>query len=139
MAGRGCTITVKFLGGTSSHGQVEDISLPVALHSPLIVLKDQLHSLVSISPSDQVLILCDLTDPERNSDVLLIGRDNLSLKDCGIRHGSILTLHALGMSAEKQQKMMNSAFEAKVSDEEDSLIPVHSLETAVSAADANHR
>jgi hypothetical protein len=138
MAGRGCTITIKFLGGSTSQGRVEDISLPVALHSPLMVLKEQLHSLVLIAPNDQVLILCDLTDPERNSDVLLIGRDHLPLKDCGIRHGSVLTLHALGMSAEKQQKMMASAFEAQLMEDQSS-IPIYVLETAISAAEANHR
>lgn len=41
MSGRGVTITIKVLGGTSGKG-TEDMSLPVALHSPLEVLKEQL-------------------------------------------------------------------------------------------------
>jgi hypothetical protein len=36
-------------------------------------LKEQLHSLTGIPIADQVLILCDLSDPERNSDRLLQG------------------------------------------------------------------
>ncbi len=138
MAGRGCTITIKFLCGSANHGLVEDISLPVALHSPLMVLKEQLHMLVSIAPNDQVLILCDLEDPERNSDILLIGRDNLSLRDCGIEHGSILTLHALGMSAESQQKLLSAAFDSPV-DPLDDDSPSRTLDTVITAAEANHR
>lgn len=134
MAGRGCTITIKLL---DSSGGVEDISLPVALHSPLLVLKQELAEFVSIRPSDQVLILCDLSDPDRNSDVLLTGRDEFTLLECGLKNGnkqaclqnlprnlgftctllnthilflgSILTLHALGMSAEARQAISKAA------------------------------
>ena len=38
MAGRGCTINVQLLDG-SRDGGVEEISLPVALHSPLEVVQ----------------------------------------------------------------------------------------------------
>ena len=86
MAGRGCTITIKLLGSLGP-GSVEDISLPVALHSPLIVLKQELAEFVAIRPADQVLILCDLSDPDRNSDVLLTGRDDFTLSECGVRNG----------------------------------------------------
>eukprot|EP01031_Cornospumella_fuschlensis_P033452 gene33452-40470_t len=108
MAGRGCTITIKLLGSLGP-GSVEDISLPVALHSPLIVLKQELAEFVAIRPADQVLILCDLSDPDRNSDVLLTGRDDFTLSECGVRNGSILTLHALGMSAEMRQAISKVA------------------------------
>lgn len=104
MAGRGCTITIKVLGGAADHDQNDDISLPVALHSPLHVLKEELEGIIAIQPHDQVLILCDLSDPDRNSDVLLAGRDDMTLLECGIRNGSVLTLHALGMPAEIRQR-----------------------------------
>jgi hypothetical protein len=65
--------------------------------SPLHVLKDHLHDLTGITPPAQVLILCDLTDPDRNRDVVLTGRDFDSLFDCGIQDGSFLTLHPLGL------------------------------------------
>ncbi len=143
MAGRGCTILIKLLGGANGVGETEDISLPVALHSPLIVLKEQLQTVVSIAPVDQVLILCDLTDPERNSDVLLTGRDHVALVDCGIQNGSVLTLHALGLSAERKQKMMLEAFSSNIKDSPaNNCMPerqVFSLDTPISAAQANHR
>lgn len=137
MAGRGCTITIKLLGGASGEGETEDITLPVALHSPLDVLKDQLHQLVQIQPADQVLILLDLDDPDRNSDVLLTGRDFQSLREIGIRNGSILSLHALGMSAEKQQLMMKEVLSG--GSEQKDLEVIHTLDTRVSAAEADHR
>eukprot|EP01039_Chlorochromonas_danica_P009872 gene9872-10918_t len=128
MAGRGCTITIKLLRGSSSSSSSttnnntntttstnttstssEDLSLPVALHSPLFVLKEELATIVSIPTHLQVLILCDLTDRDRNSDILLAGRDHQSLQECGIRHGSVLTLHPLGMSAELRFNMTQQA------------------------------
>lgn len=139
MAGRGCSITIKVLGGTTGNGgQVEDLSLPVALHSPLHVLKAQLMDIVGIPTVAQVLILCDLTDPDRNSDVLLTGRDSLSLHNCGIRPGSVLTLHALGISAEMQQRMAREALNDSrqcVSDD----LPLYTLSTPITAAEADHR
>lgn len=104
MAGRGCTITVTVLGGGPTSADNYDISLPVALHSPLEVLKDQLGDLVNIPPQDQMLILLDPSDPDGNSDVLLSGREYMSLRQCGLQNGSTLTLHALGVSAERQQR-----------------------------------
>lgn len=139
MAGRGCTIVIKVLGGSTGNGQTEDLSLPVALHSPLSVLKDQLESTVGIPVRDQVLILCDLTDPERNSDVLLFGRDFLPLRDCGIRNGSVLTLHALGMSAEQKQKMTQESLAAENSKAQaGEEVEIFTLDTAITAAQANH-
>lgn len=138
MANRGCTIVVKLLGGTSGHGETEDISLPVAYHSPLQVLKEQLASLVGINPTDQVLILCDLSDPERNSDKLLTGSEFLSIGDCGIQNGSILTLHALGMSAERKQQITKEALREKKPEEFYSE-PIQTLTTEVTPALANHR
>jgi hypothetical protein len=108
MAGRGVTIRIQVLRGAETH----EISLPVALHSPLEVLRDQLESLTNIHLHDQVLILCNLSDAERNSDVLLSGRDHMSLRDCGIRNNSVLTLHALGQQAQNGMSMeaiVNSA------------------------------
>lgn len=136
MAGRGCTITVKLLGNGNSSDNPEEMSLPVALHSPLEVLKGQLSEITGIPPADQVLILCDLSDPDRNSDILLAGRDHMSLVQCGIRNGSVLTLHPLGMSAEQKQKMLKEAFSEKKMEVYDR--PVYSLDTYIKPADADH-
>lgn len=136
MAGRGCTIVIKVLGG--ANGEIENLSLPVALHSPLEVLKDQLHAVIGIAPNEQVLILCDLSDPERNSDVLLTGRDFMSLRDCNIRNGSVLTLHASSLSAERKQKLLHDEILAHEAAHVSSK-PVYSLDTPITAAEANHR
>jgi hypothetical protein len=53
--------------------EMEEMVLPVALHSPLEVLKEQMQDITNILMTDQVLILCDLNDPERNNDRLLSG------------------------------------------------------------------
>ena len=114
MAGRGCVIHIKILStGNNDQQPTEEISLPVALHSPLEILRDEIERLTNIERNDQVLILCDFTDLERNSDVLLDGRDSLSLRDCGIKNNSILTLHALGVSAERRMRLMDEAFSKK--------------------------
>lgn len=139
MAGRGCTITIKILGGSSGNDENEDMSLPVAFHSPLIVLREQLADLVGIPLTQQVLILCDLTDVERNHDRLLTGLDHSSLQACGIESGSVLTLHALSMSAERKQKMAREALSnlnRKVDADER---PSYTLDTEITAANANHR
>lgn len=129
---------IKLLGGESGTGETEDISLPVALHSSLQVVKEQLATIVGIPTGDQVLILCDLSDPERNSDKLLTGSEFMSLREIGIkRTGSVLTLHALGMSAERKQIMAKEAFVAKAPDA--STEKVYVVETSTSAAEANHR
>ena len=140
MAGRGCTISIKLLtvAGDERDEESNHISLPVALHTPLIVLKEQLHSIVGIPPSNQVLILCDLSDSNRNSDILLMGRDEESLRSCGIQGGSILTLHALGMAAELQQSMMKRALASKVSIIQNQH-QLNELRTPITASQANHR
>ena len=89
-----------------SGGGMQEMALPVALHSPLTIFKEQLASCTGISPGEQVLILCDLSDPDRNSDVHLDSAyDNMSLRDCGFKNGLVFTLHALGISAERAQKL----------------------------------
>ena len=143
MANRGCTVCITILGGSSGGGENEDLSLPVALHSPLSVLKEQLEDLTDIATADQVLILCDLSDAERNNDKLLEGRDYMSLRDCGIRNGAVMTLHALGMSAERKQKMQKEAMKRKLAVVE-AAEPVseqnrkHQLHTKITAARADH-
>jgi hypothetical protein len=133
MAGRGCSITIQLLGERRD-GEDEEISLPVALHAPLEVLRNQLTDITGIPVNDQVLILCDLSDPDRNSDLFLTGRDHLTLRSCGIRSGSFLTLHRLGYAkdATKEGKISVEKIEAP-------LRKIYSLETEISAADADHR
>lgn len=143
MANRGCTVCITVLGGSGGGNENEDLSLPVALHSPLSVLKEQLEDLTDIATADQILILCDLTDVERNNDKLLEGRDYMSLRECGIRNGAVMTLHALGMSAERKQKMQKEAMKKKLADtvveeavsEQDKK---HQLHTRITAARADH-
>jgi hypothetical protein len=49
MSGRGACITVKLLGNSlDDDKETEDLSFPVALHSPLEVLKEQLQQLTGI-------------------------------------------------------------------------------------------
>ncbi len=141
MAGRGASIVIKLLGGSCGNGETEDISLPVALHSPLQVIKEQLVTIVGIPIADQVLILCDLSDPERNSDKLLNGSEFMSLRDIGIqRNGSVLTLHALGMSAERKQLMAKEALSIKAPNAMSANTEkIHVVETETTAAQANHR
>lgn len=139
MAGRGCTIVIKVLGGSTGNGDIEDLSLPVALHSPLEILRDQLTEIVGIPPQDQVLILCDLSDPDRNSDILLNGRDFMTLRACGIRNGSVLTLHALGVTAERKQKMAKEALSKKLIAEDINAKPLSYLQTKITPEKADHR
>jgi len=156
MAGRGCTITIKVLDtGRSSNNKNDsttittdnnddddDLSLPVALHSPLEVLKHQLTEIIGIPIQDQVLILCNLNDPDRNSDILLTGRDFMTLNACGIKNGSVLTLHALGLSSELKQKLMKEALLKKNhninNNNNFNNKPIYSLTTDITAAEANH-
>ncbi len=70
MAGRGVNIIVKVLG----QGESGEMQLPVALHTPLEVLRVQLAQYTGIGVLDQMLILCDLSDPDRNKDVSLQGK-----------------------------------------------------------------
>lgn len=134
----GCSIRVEVLGGASGNGQSEELSLPVALHSPLEVLREQLEGLTNIRIQDQVLILCDLRDPERNSDVLLTGRDHMTLRDCGIRNGAVLTLHALGLTAERKMSILNEAKQKKEHVIPVDVEPIYMLTTPITAAQANH-
>ena len=87
--------------------------LPIALHSPLSVLKDQLFQSTGISPEVQVIILLDLTDPDGNRNQLLNGQEHLNLRDIGIRNNSVLTLHPLGITAEQQKRKFDEATEKK--------------------------
>ena len=149
MAGRGCTVCVTILGGSDSknsdrdsNDKNEELSLPVALHSPLSVLKEQLEELTGIATTDQVLILCDLSDIERNNDKLLEGRDYMTLRECGIRNGCVMTLHALGLSAERYAAERKSKMQKLSADgdkicvrEEDK---TRTLETKITAARADH-
>lgn len=84
-----------------------------------------------------MLILCDFSDPERNSDVLLTGRDHMSLRECGIRNNSILTLHALGISAERRIHLMKEAFKAKDSGVVKDPKTI-TLKTNITPSQANH-
>ena len=144
MAGRGCTVSIAILGGAGGDGQNEELSLPVALHSPLSVLKEQLEELTGINVRDQVMILCDLTDIERNNDVLLEGRDYMSLRELQIKNGSVITLHALGMCAEKKHKMIKEAVKKMTDVNNDSNVIlkeseiIRTLGTKITAAQANH-
>ena len=51
MSGRGCVITIQVLGGANRDNDHE-ISLPVAVHSPLDVLKKQLAELTGIQSTN---------------------------------------------------------------------------------------
>ena len=138
MAGRGCTIHLQVIGATDTDGnsEIQTMSLPVALHSPLEILKAQIQEITGIETGNQVIILCDLSDPERNNDILLTGRDFMTLAQCGIRTGSTLTLHPLGISNELQLKLSKSLQDAKgpVLKTED----VITLSTPKTAAMADH-
>jgi hypothetical protein len=144
MTGRGCIINITLLSSTVSDDphivdqmQTQEINLPVALHSPLGVLREQIERLTSIKMSDQVLILCDLSDPDRNNDLLLDGRNHLSLRDCGIKNGSYLTLHALGLSAEKRVLLLKDVCKTKNAAQSNERPPLF-LSTCISAANADH-
>ena len=159
MAGRGCTIEIRIhrstsssatnsvnttgnnLGtGTNTTGDTGSdleqnwnvIHLPVALHSPLLVLKEQLELISQISVQRQILILLDLTDPDRNSDVLLDNRDSYSLRDIGIRQKSVLTLHSLGGTNLSETRVNTITKNEKVHEK------MHIIATRVNAAKADH-
>ena len=100
------------------------------------MLKEQLHSLTRIAICDQVLILCDLSDTERNSDKILQGLDDLTLRECNIKADSFLTLHALGVKAEAEQNSKLSADETDISKKKDNVV---TLDTPITAAQADHR
>jgi len=135
MSGRGCVITIQVLGGANRENDHE-ISLPVAVHSPLDVLKKQLAELTGIPTQIQILILCDLTDVERNNDKELSGLDSISLREIGIRNNSYLTLHGIGL-VESRTQLLNEALKKKLAAnpiDTDSKVVM----TPISAAQANH-
>jgi hypothetical protein len=137
MAGRGCVIHIQVIRSSSGEENSETISLPVALHTTLQILRMEIERLTNISMADQVLILCDFTDVERNSDVHLIGRDHLSLRECGIRNNSTLTVHALGISAENNMTNISSSPSMKRARYEEET-PIKTLSTRITPARANH-
>jgi hypothetical protein len=104
--------------------------------SPLHVLRDHLREITGITSPSQVLILCDLTDPDRNRDVLLTAgtHDYQSLFECGIRDGSLLTLHPIGISRQIQRNQ--EANNQQVNEEEES--DVYSVVTSITPAQADH-
>ena len=143
MSRRGAVVTVQLINPTAlSEGGMQEMVLPVALHSPLIVFKQQLLACTGIEPSGQVLILCDLNDPDRNSDVQLDSSyDNMTLRDCRFVNGSVLTLHALGISNERAQQIQTEAQARRVEAElaaEQMYKDSRMLHTPVTSAQANH-
>lgn len=92
-----------------------------------------MHLITGIPLSSQVLILCDLTDPDRNRDVVLTGRDHNTLFDCGIREDSFLTLHYLGAV-----RSVRGRSETVESQPQLPAVETFSLSTPITAADADH-
>lgn len=130
MAGRGCTITIQLLQPNSV---VENLELQVALHTPLSVLKEQLEVATGIRVDAQILILCDLNDPERNSDILL-ERLDATLMQCGIENGSVLTLHGLDNIDSSKPEHIESASKSLDSD----CSNVYSIVSRIDAGKADH-
>jgi hypothetical protein len=107
-----------------------------------------LQSISGIDVAEQVLVLCDLTDPDRNRDVHLADHWNDStLAQCGITDGSYLTLHALGVAPDSGNTgsnfhdLLRSRKETKASAATAAAAdarPVLQLVTEITPADANH-
>jgi hypothetical protein len=144
---RGVSVTVQLLDPTtrqrdSGSESMQEMRLPVAMHSPLVVFKDRLNTVTGIPPEAQVLILLDLSDPDRNNDKHLDdAHDLITLRDIGIVDGSILSLHALGIGAERAQLLMKESAIAKRHNEELQEIARKGstvLQTKVSAKEADH-
>lgn len=140
MAGRGCNIRIEIIQRSLNENKREEISLTVALHSPLQVLKQQLETLTNIKTVDQVLILCDLSDLERNSDRLISHADDLTLRECGIYNDCLITLHAMGLQTLPNNSLNSLNLKKKEENElqkkkEDTK---YVLNTPVTAAQANH-
>ena len=156
MAGRGCSITVYVNPGSTVtstivfgertnvfHIQHHDngmvgwaLPLFVALHTPLEVLREQLQQQTGFDPKSQVLILCDLSDKDRNNDNLLGNElDHCSLFECGVREGSILSLHPIGSCENKtDEKDDNEELQSAQIEE----IETYTLSTPITAAEADH-
>lgn len=94
-------------------------------------MRDHLQELTGISSASQVLILCDLSDPDRNRDVLLTGRDYESLFECGIREDSFLTLHPIGIIRQPSQSHEKKT---EIDDGPD----VYAILTPITPAQADH-
>jgi hypothetical protein len=128
MAGRGCVITIRVTLDTNT---TQELRLPVALHSPLAVLKVQLEVLTQIPFHQQVLILLDLNDTDRNSDRVLDDVDQVPLRNIGIGNLSTLTLHPLGfihrINCDKKADTALCIHEH-----------IHTLHTPISADRADH-
>ena len=110
------------------------IRLFLLILSPLHVLKEQLQDITQISFASQVLILCDLSDPDRNHDTLLTGRDYDSLFECGITDGSLLTLHSIGT----YRNINNLAQKKKKQSTEEERSDIFSVSTTITPAQADH-
>ncbi len=131
MAGRGCTITVQVLSSSSA----DEMSLPVALHSPIEVLRGQLEHLTNIPVSKQVLILCDMSDPDRNNDELLDQR-NMTLRSLGLKNGSVLTLHSISLEDDSLMSNRKNVLKKMMTPEMDPNL--NKLSTRITASQANH-
>ncbi len=139
MAGRGCTVTVRISRVVDEELVVDEITLPIALHSPLHVLKIMLQNISGISAEAQVLILCDLTDPDRNNDVHLEdSMDDSTLFQCGLREDSTLTLHSSGIGVPRNatnfRGKKNTAIVPVVTDRR----PLKLITTRIAPGEANH-
>ena len=156
MSGRGCSITVYVNPGSSAtsatvFGERTTMSkiqehengmigwvLPlfVALHTPLEVLRGQLEEQTGFVPHSQVLILCDLSDPDRNNDHLLDDQfDHYSLYDCNIREGSILSLHPIGATSSGLENEGESDLAPALPAAQQE---THTICTPITAAQADH-
>jgi hypothetical protein len=65
---------------------------------------------------------------------LYLVQDHITLRDLGIRNGSVLTLHPLGMPAEQKRKLANEALRNKqpaAADEDET--PILNLSTPIPA------
>lgn len=138
MAGRGSVIYIKLLGDLAQLFTAEDIPYEVAMHTPLHVFKDQLAARFKVPTPDQVLQLCDRRILDGSKDILLNGKDGLTLQSCGIREGSLLSLHSLNiMSISKDSTSSSSKKENK--SKSNPLLPILNIITKVPPNIADHR
>lgn len=135
-------MTVRILRQVGQEVHTDEIGLPVALHSPLSVLKDLLRDISHINVENQVLILCDLSDPDRNNDIHLDhSKDDHTLFQCGVEQGSVLALHALGISREQVGHFEDLHKNNVVTDAlhgGNDRRPVQSISTDITPGQANH-
>lgn len=115
------------------------LPLYVALHTPLEVLRGQLEEQTGFIPNEQVLILCDLADRDRNSDQLLDEKYNhCSLYDCNIREGSTLSLHPMSISASDSPAECGHDENTTEDSQRAAQLETHTLATPITAAQADH-